>query len=240
MAELPWSKFFWSDWESDQGLRLCSLAAQGLWMRMLCVCAKHEPKGYLCINGHPLDVDAIARLAGVAETEAENLLLELDRNGVFSRDRKGRIYSRRMVKDDKRSKEGRKHKNRGIREAADNKAENPPPSRGPTRGPSPQRPEARGQIEKTEANASAKKGSRLNGDWELPDDWLSWAVSEGWSEGVVREQAKRFRDYWIAVPGQKGVKLDWEATFRNWIRRSEAKRAGSGSVSQIERYRSMK
>lgn len=99
MSDMPWSKFFWSDWESDQGLRLCSLAAQGLWMRMLCVCARHDPKGYLSINGNPLKVDAIARLAGVAETEAETLVAELELNGVFSRNRSGCIYSRRMVRD---------------------------------------------------------------------------------------------------------------------------------------------
>jgi len=27
-----------------------------------------------------------------------------------------------------------------------------------------------------------------------------------------------FRDYWIAQPGQKGVKLDWFATWRTWVR----------------------
>lgn len=149
----PWSKFFWSDWEADQGLRLCSLSAQGLWMRMLCVCARHEPKGYLAINGHPLAVDAIARLAGVAETEAENLLAELDRNGVFSRNRSGCIYSRRMVRDEKRSQEGRKHKKRGLSQGNENVEEISLPSRVPTRGPSPQKPEARYQKEE-DANAS--------------------------------------------------------------------------------------
>ena len=155
MAEMPWSKFFWSDWESDQGLRLCSLAAQGLWMRMLCVCARHEPKGYLSINGNPLKVDAIARLAGVAETEAETLVAELELNGVFSRNRAGCIYSRRMVKDERRSQEGRKHKKRGLSQSTEKMDENPSPSRGASRGPSPQKPDARIQIEDADA-ASAR------------------------------------------------------------------------------------
>ena len=30
-----------------------------------------------------------------------------------------------------------------------------------------------------------------------------------------------FKDYWIAVPGAKGVKLDWLATWRNWVRRAK-------------------
>ena len=28
----------------------------------------------------------------------------------------------------------------------------------------------------------------------------------------------KFRDYWIAVPGAKGRKLDWDATWRNFVR----------------------
>ena len=27
-----------------------------------------------------------------------------------------------------------------------------------------------------------------------------------------------FRDYWISKPGRDGKKLDWRATFRNWLR----------------------
>jgi hypothetical protein len=155
----PWSKFFWSDWEADQGLRLCSLAAQGLWMRMLCVCARHEPKGYLAINGKPLDVDAIARLAGVTETEAVTLMSELEANGVFSRDRSRRIYSRRMVRDAKASQEGRKWKKKGLEQASENKTENPDPSRGATRGASTQKPEARSQKpERTPPHTPRKRG----------------------------------------------------------------------------------
>ncbi|MFG1257325.1 hypothetical protein V5F79_08350 [Xanthobacter flavus] len=167
----PWSKFFWSDWEADHGLRLCSLAAQGLWMRMLCVCARHDPKGYLAINGHPLTVTDIARLAGVAETEAEILMEELGRNGVFSRNRTGVIYSRRMVKDEKRSKEGRKWKNLGLSQATENKGEKSAPARGATSGPSPHILEARSLEEKeicaAEASPSGKAAkSDLAEAWE--------------------------------------------------------------------------
>lgn len=34
-----------------------------------------------------------------------------------------------------------------------------------------------------------------------------------------------FADYWTAQPGQKGVKLDWLATWRNWLRREAEKSA---------------
>jgi len=59
----------------------------------------------------------------------------------------------------------------------------------------------------------------LPDDWVLPDEWARWARES--HKGVdVKTEAERFRDYWIAQPGQKGVKLDWFATWRNWIRRA--------------------
>lgn len=99
-----------------------------------------------------------------------------------------------------------------------------------------QKPDTR--EEKEEANASSKKrGSRLHADWHLPKAWGEWAVSSGgMSEDDVRREADRFRDYWLGVPGQRGVKLDWLATWRNWIskavddrRRRVAPRAVSGT-----------
>lgn len=30
-----------------------------------------------------------------------------------------------------------------------------------------------------------------------------------------------FVDYWIAQPGQKGVKTNWDSTWRNWMRRKQ-------------------
>ena len=101
MAGMLWSKFFWQDWRSDAGLRQCSLAARGLWMDMLCVAAQHNPIGLVAVNGEGLSVDGIARQAGVDPREAATLVGELERNDVFARDRKGIIYSRRMVRDAK-------------------------------------------------------------------------------------------------------------------------------------------
>ena len=34
-------------------------------------------------------------------------------------------------------------------------------------------------------------------------------------EGITEE----FVDYWRSVPGAKGTKLDWPATWRGWVRR---------------------
>jgi len=47
----------------------------------------------------------------------------------------------------------------------------------------------------------------------LPDTWHPRA-----EDGLDNLELAKFRDYWRAVPGQKGTKLDWDATWRNWLR----------------------
>lgn len=74
--------------------------------------------------------------------------------------------------------------------------------------------------EKEKAAPSPKRGSRLPDDWLLPREWGEWAVTEGMDELSVRREAEKFRDYWHSLPGQRGVKLDWLATWRNWIRKA--------------------
>jgi hypothetical protein len=49
----PWMKFYPADWRSDPMLRLCSLAARGLWAEMICLMHEAEPYGSLLVNGNP-------------------------------------------------------------------------------------------------------------------------------------------------------------------------------------------
>lgn len=160
MSGTTWTKFYWSDWESDPALRLCSLAAQGLWMRMLCIASAHDPIGYVAVAGRGLDETALARMTGCSESEVSDLLGELDRNGVFSRDRNGRIYSRRMVADAKKAaiarKNGKNGGNPSLRKDRGNPASDNPPDKGCLK---PQEPEASIQKDQ-DANASLSTPSR--------------------------------------------------------------------------------
>lgn len=62
------------------------------------------------------------------------------------------------------------------------------------------------------------KGSRLPDNWRPDHDGLRYAAEVlGFNVDPERE-LDRFRDYWRAVPGAKGLKLDWPATWRNWCR----------------------
>jgi hypothetical protein len=73
---------------------------------------------------------------------------------------------------------------------------------------------------KKEATTRAR-GTRLSQTAALSDTDRQFAINHGvpspdaaWAE---------FRDYWIGVPGQRGTKLDWSATWRNRIRQISAR-----------------
>jgi hypothetical protein len=98
LKKKPWFKFYPDAWRGDDKLNACSLAAQGLWMRCLCIMHEGEPCGYLRHGGKPMAVKKLAELVRISGRSCEKLLHELEENGVFSRDELG-IFSRRMVHD---------------------------------------------------------------------------------------------------------------------------------------------
>jgi uncharacterized protein YdaU (DUF1376 family) len=71
------------------------------------------------------------------------------------------------------------------------------------------------------AKADGKgRGSRLAPDWQPSPDDRKAALAEGMPEVQVDREANKFRDYWTGRAGANGVKLDWSATWRNWVRRA--------------------
>jgi uncharacterized protein YdaU (DUF1376 family) len=77
-----------------------------------------------------------------------------------------------------------------------------------------------------------KRGSRLTQDWFLTKSMGEWATQER-PDIDVRLVADQFKDYWIAQPGQKGVKLDWDATWRNWVRNTKAQKANPADIGRV-------
>lgn len=219
MSGVVWSKFYWSDWETDPALRLCSLGAQGLWMRMLCIAAAHDPIGYVAVAGRGLDETSLARLTGCQESEVASLLGELDRNGVFSRDRHGRIYSRRMVDDAKKSAIAKKNGKNGGNPSLCNQKENSGSDKGEDKTPlKAQEPITNSQKEKPSLREGKKKQAlRLPDNWSPTPDDVAYAKRQGISDIDIDRQAERFRNYWLAA--KDGLKRDWSATWRNWILR---------------------
>lgn len=85
--------------------------------------------------------------------------------------------------------------------------------------------------------APKQRGTRLPADWVLTRPWGLEAQDVAPSLGAdrIREIAAEFRDYWVAVPGSRGCKLDWLATWRNWVRK-EARQSANRLGRRTDTY----
>lgn len=77
-----------------------------------------------------------------------------------------------------------------------------------------------------------KRGSRLSQDFIFPSDWLVFCKQERPDLQPV-QTFEKFKDYWIAQAGQKGVKLDWFATWRNWVRNTNAPKVNPADIVRL-------
>lgn len=65
----------------------------------------------------------------------------------------------------------------------------------------------------------SKRGTRLPQGWEPPDD-VKREMHAQFPHVDLRTQHEVFSDYWHGKAGKDAVKVDWVATWRNWIRRA--------------------
>ena len=74
------------------------------------------------------------------------------------------------------------------------------------------------EIEKKNTGrGGTARATRLPAAQAPPPDWLDFLQTERPDLNPQLTYAK-FCDYWSAKPGKSGTKLDWLATWRNWVR----------------------
>jgi len=73
------------------------------------------------------------------------------------------------------------------------------------------------QNRNTITRPSASRGTRLEKPFELPDEWKEFAERERPHLDAIIE-GQKFADYWHSTPGTKGLKSDWYAVWRNYVR----------------------
>jgi hypothetical protein len=72
------------------------------------------------------------------------------------------------------------------------------------------------RSEEKRSKAESKKATRFSLT-QLPDEWILFC-KEVRPDLEPKDVFESFKDYWISIPGQKGNKADWLATWRNWVR----------------------
>lgn len=67
-----------------------------------------------------------------------------------------------------------------------------------------------------------RKATRLPENWEPePLDIDTAAIVLRWMPGRLERERARFRDYWMGKAGRSAAKMDWQATWRNWLRNAD-------------------
>jgi hypothetical protein len=236
MSQHRWMKFWPQDFESDPALKMCSLAAQGLWVRMICRMHEGSPYGHLTIAQRPITPQKLAILIGLPVDKLQELLRELQEHEVFSETADGVIFSRRMVRDGEQSEAGRaaakwRWRNERFRNGPGDGEGNATPNRPPIRvtngDPNTKEAETESDTPQSAALGKSTQNDRKRGT-RLPDDWQPSEADSKYAEGLgldVRRVAEDFRCYWLSKAGKDATKVDWSLTWQGWCRR-EADRRG--------------
>jgi hypothetical protein len=172
----PWLKWYPADWRADPRLRMCSLAARGLWIEMLGFMHEAESYGYLLIAGIAPSPEEIAVLVGAPAPLVRKALEELETRGVYSRDDDGVIYSRRMVRDKAKADVDRANGKRGGNPLLSDEV-NPSLDLGVNPPDKAQRPEARSQ--KPEKELPPTSSARPHDAQAAVDAWNAMAERTG-------------------------------------------------------------
>lgn len=79
---------------------------------------------------------------------------------------------------------------------------------------------------------SRARATRVARDYAPPESVISALIVElGVSRDDLRREHAKFIDYWLGKSGRDGTKLDWDATWRNWMR-TAAERGSLGGRRQ--------
>lgn len=212
------TRFYFSDWLSDPGVRASSFAARGLWFDMLCIAGVNKGKehGFVLIAGRVASAADLARHLGGTLDEVETLLSELEKNRVYTVDRRGAIYCRRMVKSEKNRRNGRLAtsdktlKNLRNQNPLDGSVE--PLNYSATDLPLPNGSVAPPRLK---ARPSRVRGrSVLPPNWQLSERGRAYAAEHGFDGRRAEQMAERFKNHHQS----RGTLIaDVEATWRTWV-----------------------
>jgi outer membrane biosynthesis protein TonB len=243
MAGTPYIRFFGDDWLS--GTQSLTLEERGVLITLVAMTATAgEAPAY--------DVERLARRLGCTRAKTIKLMNALCETGKITIE-DGRIYQPRALKETKKAQEN-SEKQTKIANARwsrlDVKTNENKPADDATALPRECQPEPEPEpetigkpivvhasvpppiVEQPKRSAQPKsgaRGSRIPANWTPTPKDYAFASSEGLNREEINREADRFRDYWTAASGRTACKLDWEATWRNWIRSDLRKRPGSSA-----------
>lgn len=212
---MVWFKIDDGFWSHPKTLQL-SDGAQALWVRAGSWSMSHLTDGFIPDYALPV-LSAKPRFAD--ELRTVSLWKKVEGGNQFH-DWGQYQPTREQIEADRVAAADRKRKSREKSQGQSRVTGEKTP---PDAAPSPTRPDPTRPISTSNEveRPPRKRGVRLSHDW-MPSEESRAKAREDAPDVDHRAEHKVFIDYWIAQPGQKGVKTDWEATWRNWMRRKQS------------------
>lgn len=254
MGKSPSFMFYPGDWLRND-VSGCSLEAQGLWLRMMMIMHDAQIYGQLVLNNEQMPPEFVAKKVGISPKKYLNLLKELEFAGVINRKENGIIYSGRMERDEavRQQNRARQEKHRSGDDAENNASVTPeitPDVTDSSRkshaalhsssssSSSEERKEDKGEELRVETPQAAptKKGARIAEPFILTAEMKQYAAEKRPDVDPILETEK-FVNYWRAKTGKDATKLDWTATWRNWILNARASGNGNGTPKTFRQQR---
>lgn len=110
------------------------------------------------------------------------------------------------------------------KEPCERMASNDGSGNAPTPSPSPT------YIEEAKASSigARKRATRLPDNWGPSTNEWEYARAKGLSIDRIATEAEKFRNYWTAKSGKDATKINWGATWQNWILNTVERNGVSG------------
>lgn len=102
--KLPAIQFYPGDWRKDIGVQSMTLEEKGAWLEILLFMYDSEERGKLSLNGRPVSDHELASMLSIDVAKAQQIVSKLVSKGVANIDPDGFLVNRRMIRDDKRTK----------------------------------------------------------------------------------------------------------------------------------------
>jgi hypothetical protein len=237
-------------------------AAAGLYVRCGAYCARHLTDGFIsneiCRQYGSKRLFMLLVKEGLWEPTSDGYIMhdylsynpsraevEAERKAAAERQRQSRERRRshavsHAVTGADVTRDSQRESRRESRVTSRRESQDPDPTRpDPTPTTSADDFEREGSTSAAGATSAPRergpRGSRIPDDFEVTPSMVSWA-RENAPHANGRVETDKFRDYWTAKSGKDATKIDWSATWRNWMRTAE-EQAGrtNGTARNAER-----
>lgn len=210
-----------------------------VWWEVLDHASRIVTQGHTRGDLSTVDAEIIAHQQGITPEQVQAILDAMCDRGMIVDGRVANWDKHQVKREDSQAAERKRDQRERDRKKVTpqaNVSRNVTERHAPDADVPPREEESREDKKEGDDTAvSSKRGKRLldelGGSTALPPDYLMEATALGWKLEDTQAVWSEFVDYWRGVLGQKGVKLDWPATWRNALKNIFANKKGKAHAN---------